>query len=354
DEGDLYSCSLHGSPVVFSQSTVTRLAAQHLQVVTQAQLPWDPTHPVHLVTDIHLQQEWIQFTTHFHNRLRNHRLRVLLPCGRAVDQAYVSGHFQVQLRPRVKRQDQAPVRVSGPEAHCFQGYPGEGLYPTQFSQDMIYTPSQGHGIVIAHRGLHEYELVGQEPDTRCALTLLRAVGLLSRSSGAIRRVQAGPSLPTPEGQCQGEHRFEYAWRWVEGAPEPEQAATLADAWVTPLWAEQVWLGDYEQPHTQGIPVQFIQLDNPKIALSALKQDEAGRLILRLFNRSSTPQQAQLQLHRPITAAYRCDLNEDPLPQGELPFAVKVGAESDPWKALTTAELHFNPAQILCLAFLEHR
>ncbi|MCF2971099.1 glycosyl hydrolase-related protein [Synechococcus sp. Nb3U1] len=348
DEGDLYSCSLTRSPVVFSQSTVTRLAAHHLQVVTQVQLPWDPSNPLHLVTDIHLQQEWIQFTTHFHNRLHNHRLRVLLPCPAGIPAAYVTGHFQVHARPR--------VNLSAQDPNCFQGYPGEGLYPTQFSQDMIYArdPSQNHGVLIAHRGLHEYELVDRGQASRCALTLLRAVGVLSRAGGAIRRVQAGPSIPTPEGQCQGEHRFEYAWRWVEGSLEPEHAAALADAWVNPLWAEHVWLGDYEQPHSPGIPVQFIQLDNPKIALSALKRDEAGRLIVRLFNRSSTLQQAQLQIHRPITAAYRCDLNEDPLPEGELPFEVKGGAEFDPWKALTTVDLHFNPAQILCLAFLENR
>ncbi len=336
DEGDLYSCSLKGSPQVFSGAIVTRLDPQHLQVITPVQLSWDPSHSLHLVTDIHLQQEWIQFTTHFHNALSNHRLRVLLPCGAAVDQAYVSGHFQVQLRPRVNIGDQDP--------DCFQGYPGEGLYPTQFSQDMIYTPSQSHGTVIAHRGLHEYELVEQGQTTRCALTLLRAVGVLSRAGGAIRRVQAGPSLPTPEGQCYGEHRFEYAWRWVEGSLEPEHAAALAEAWVNPLWAEQVWLGDDEQPHSQRIPAQFIQLDNPTIALSALKRAEVGRLILRLYNRSRIPQQAQLQIHRPIRAVHRCNLNEDPIPAGELPFSIQG--------SLTTLALHFESAQILCLVLTE--
>ncbi len=334
DEGDLYSCSLTGSPQVFSGAMITRLDPQHLQVITPVQLSWDPCHSLSLVTDIHLQQEWLQFTTHFHNALGNHRLRVLLPCGAAVDQAYVSGHFQVQLRPRVNMGEQEPDWE----------YPGEGLYPTQFSQDMIYTPSQSHGTLIAHRGLHEYELVEQGQTTRCALTLLRAVGVLSRAGGAIRRVQAGPSLPTPEGQCFGEHRFEYAWRWVEGSLEPEDAAALAEAWVNPLWAEQVWLGNDDQPHSQRIPLQFIQLDNPKITFSALKRDEAGRLILRLYNRSGIPQQAQLQIHRPIRAVHRCNLNEEPLPAGELPFSIQG--------SLTTLALHFEPAQILCLALTE--
>lgn len=303
DEGDLYSCSLTGSPQIFSEAAVTRLDPQHLQVVTSAQLPWDPHPPMHWVTDIRLHQEWVELTTRLNNTLNNHRLRVLLPCPTGILATYVTGHFQVHTRPRVQGSAQDP--------DGFQGYPGEGLYPTQFSQDMIYIshrdPSQGHGIVIAHRGLHEYELVEGGQATRCALTLLRAVGVLSRAGGAIRRVQAGPSLPTPEGQCHGEHRFEYAWRWVEGSLEPEAAAALADAWVNPLWTEQVWVGDYEQPHPQRIPAQFIQLDNPTIALSALKQDEAGRLILRLYNRSGIPLRLySLRIRRPASSCLRAE------------------------------------------------
>ncbi|MEN9230897.1 MAG: glycosyl hydrolase-related protein [Thermostichus sp. DG02_5_bins_236] len=336
DEGDLYSSSLTGSPQVFSEAAVTWLEPQHLQVVTSVQLPWDPHPLVHWVTDIRLQQEWVELTTRLNNTWNNHRLRVLLPCPAGIPAAYVTGHFQVQARPRVD--------LSAQDPDCFRHYPGEGLYPTQFSQDMIYTrdPGQRHGVLIAHRGLHEYELVERGQATRCALTLLRAVGVLSRAGGAIRQVQAGPSLPTPEGQCHGEHRFEYAWRWL--SLEPEQAAALADAWVNPLWTEQVWLGDYEQPHPQGIPAQFIEVNHPAIALSALKRDETGRLILRLYNRSGIPQQAQLQIHRPIKLAQRCDFNEDPIPAGELPCTAKG--------SLTTLELYFEPAQILCLALAE--
>ncbi|MCJ2543261.1 glycosyl hydrolase-related protein [Thermostichus vulcanus] len=344
DEGDLYSSSLTGSPQILSEAAITQLDPHHLQVATLIQPPWDLSSPLPLITDISLHQEWVEFTTRLNNTLKNHRLRVLLPCPTGIPATYVTGHFQVQARPRVD--------LSAQDPDCFQGYPGEGLYPTQFSQDMIYTvhrdPGQRYGVLIAHRGLHEYELVDSGQTARCALTLLRAVGILSRAGGAIRRVQAGPSLPTPEGQCHGEHRFEYAWRWLEGSPEPEQAATLAEAWVNPLWAEQVWLGDYDQPHPQKMPAQLIEVDNPIIALSALKRDEAGRLILRLYNRSGIRQQVQLQIHRPIRAVHRCDLNEDPLPAGELPCIATCPTQG----SLTTLELQFEPAQILCLALTE--
>src|SRR5262249_23544048 len=111
------------------------------------------------------------------------------------------------------------------------------------------------------------------------LTLLRAVGLISRPSGAIptRPLGAGPALATPEGQCLGRHELEYAL--LPGADTLDATALLR--------ASQ----DYRHPFV--LAPAGTQLDSPLSiegdgVFSCLKGAEDGDgLILRCFNPSDS-------------------------------------------------------------------
>jgi mannosylglycerate hydrolase len=91
-------------------------------------------------------------------------------------------------------------------ADRYVAYPSE---VTRAEMPVVVEPS--HSVVvarpfwIAHRALHEYEVLAAQPDhgegRRLAITLVRAVGWLSRRDLITRGVGAGPDMATPDAQC---------------------------------------------------------------------------------------------------------------------------------------------------------
>src|SRR5206468_11357018 len=66
------------------------------------------------------------------------------------------------------------------------------------------------GLLLANRGLPEFEVQPSGDGLLIALTLLRCVGWLSRGDLATRPGHAGPGLPTPGRQTSGVPTFAYA------------------------------------------------------------------------------------------------------------------------------------------------
>jgi mannosylglycerate hydrolase len=138
--------------------------------------------------------ERIEFRTTVDNRAEDHRLRVRFEAPGADDTSPVraEGHFSVVRRP---------VRPS---------WSGAGWHePPQLTSHTSGFVAAGD-LVVFGRGLPEYEAVPTQAGLDLALTLLRCVGWLSRDDLSTRPGSAGPTLPTPEAQCPGEHTFEYA------------------------------------------------------------------------------------------------------------------------------------------------
>src|SRR5690606_19736604 len=111
-----------------------------------------------------------------------------------------------------------------------EGGPNEAALPTFPSRRFV---SAG-GLLVAHEGLCEYELVDLEetaaPRARAvAVTLLRSVGLISNGPMTMRALPAGPHTPTPGAQVQGAHRMDLVLH-VGG----RDAHAVADEAFTPL------------------------------------------------------------------------------------------------------------------------
>ena len=108
--------------------------------------------------------------------------------------------------------------------------------------------------------------------------MLRCVGIISRATGAIptRPLGAGPQLATPEGQCLGRHRLEYALRFE--ADELDDVALLRES------------QDYRDPFL--VVPSGVQFDPPvrlegEVVFSCLKGAEDGDgLVMRVFNPST--------------------------------------------------------------------
>jgi hypothetical protein len=159
-----------------------------------------------------------------------------------------------------------------------EGGPTEHPLATSFSRRFV----QSGGLTIVHDGLLEYELTvghgGSVPSSVTAarelsITLLRAIGMLSRVEMTNRPLPAGPPVVTAGTQLLGPVRASYA---VCADPTVDPYA-LADDVLVPL--EVVVArggGDTTAEAGQGIDITGAEV-------SALRREAGGQLTARLFN-----------------------------------------------------------------------
>ncbi|HEY4829251.1 MAG TPA: glycoside hydrolase family 38 C-terminal domain-containing protein, partial [Solirubrobacteraceae bacterium] len=302
DTGDLYNfCPIEGVPpwrcdraearVLRAGPTVREL---ELRFVTERPAGLDgelrpeaELRPLTVTTVVRLVEGLgrIEFRTTLENATRDHRLRVVFPVPGAPSEARAEGQFALVNRP---------LETPAPRTQWVE--------PPDPTQHTLGAVALGP-LALLTNGLPEYEARTAPDGNELCLTLLRAVGLISRPSGAIatRPLSAGPQLATPEGQCLGTHELEYA------------LLTDADGLdaVALLRASQDYrLGFLVDPHDDGA-----HLDSPvsvegDVVFSCLKGAEDGNgLIMRCFNPADAA--ASVRITGPVTVSrVRLDETKD--------------------------------------------
>jgi alpha-mannosidase len=201
------------------------------------------------------------------NAARDHRLRVHFPMPFAVTDSYADTPYHVTRRPAIK-----PRRDPGaPELEL----------PTYPMRAFVDVSGERGGVALISHGLHEYEVIpGGSPEL--ALTLLRAVGWLSRDDLRTRTGHAGPPMETPGAQVLGSHHFRYSLLFHQGGWEEAAIWRAADTALLPLM-----LG-------VGTPISgpapSIQLEPNCLQMIACIPRADG-YDLRLLNASDRPQEA---------------------------------------------------------------
>jgi alpha-mannosidase/mannosylglycerate hydrolase len=163
------------------------------------------------------------------------------------------------------------------------------------------------GWTICARGLHEYEVL---PNGALAVTVLRAVGDLSRGDLAARPGHAGWPTATPGAQGVGPFRAEVAL-----APMGVGDRSDARAWD----AVEAAADDFHAPlagrmYRSGIDVPEV-VDGPGLtgsglAFRALKPREEGEgIVLRCVNLTRRARQGTWTFPSPVTRAFRARLDE---------------------------------------------
>lgn len=245
----------------------------------------------------------VEIRTTVENTARDHRLRALFPVPFVATHADAEGTFEVTRR--LARQP-AP----GAGAHDWRTW-SETPVDTHPQKRFVDVSDGERGLALLNRGLPEYEVL---PDphgagSAVALTLLRAVGWLSRDDLATRRGHAGPPLATPEAQGSGMHVFEYAlvphlgdWR-AEDALAPREA----QAFETALRA--VTTSRHAGPLASRW--SFVYATPAPVMVSAVKRAEREEaLVVRLYNPLETALSAEVILALPFREVLRVDLNEE--------------------------------------------
>jgi len=231
------------------------------------------------------------------NRTGQHRLRFLVPVG-AGDRATADMAFGAVTRKR----EPSPVPVAREEL------------PVP-SAPMHRYVSAGEWTVCG-RGLHEYELL---PDGAVAVTLLRAVGELSRGNLAARPGHAGWPTATPGAQGLGPFRVELALVPLAvddraGARAWDAVEAAADAFHAPL-AGRMYRSGIDVPEVLEGPA----LSGAGLAFRALKPREHGAgIVLRCVNLTRRVRRGMWTFPGPVVRAFRARLDETV--EAELPLS----------------------------------
>jgi alpha-mannosidase len=225
------------------------------------------------------------------NAARDHRLRVAFRTGAAG-----ALHADAAFGPLSR----APIDVS------FEERAVETPPPTAPLHRWVSCDGHGHALTLVSDGLAEYEA----RQGTLLVTLVRAVGELSRPDLRERPGNAGWPAATPEAQCPGPCEASFAL--AAHAPWSDATAALierlADDVLLPLTGETLRAA-------VGPPqvVRGVTLDGDGLACGAvLPAERAGWVTLRCVNITDAPVQGAWRVGAPIAEAWLARLDETPL------------------------------------------
>ena len=278
---------------------------------------------------VYANQPGVYVTTTTTNVVHDHKLTVNFPTGLHAAQAHVDESFMI-----AERDLKLPDSTGWVED------------PTALMHQRAFTDlSDGQrGLAILNRGLPSVEVY---EDGTIALTLLRAVGWLSRDDLWVRRIAAGPPVPTPGAQCFGTYEYHYAilphagdWRNAYPAAYNYTAPLLArraDTHAGLVLREMNITRDdpsrvtqREWPRGGDVPdaQSFIQVDVPELVLSAVYRS-SNSLIVRAYNVTRQPVISAIRFGFPVGQVFQVNMAEEylstlPVNNGVINVEVRGG------------------------------
>jgi alpha-mannosidase len=226
------------------------------------------------------------------NRAGDHRLRLRVATGLAGASTLADAAFHPVER--------VPLAISPDEART------ERVVPTAPLHRWVARFAGELGATLFSDGLAEYESLS---DGAVAVTLLRAVGELSRSDLPERPGHAGWPGATPAAQSIGPFAASFALA-LHGADSPatrDQIEQLADDVLLPLTGETL-RSNLRDPHSTG----GLELSGEGLAFSAASPAQRdGWIVLRCVNRRRVAGHGRWRLGRTIAEAQLARMDETP-------------------------------------------
>jgi alpha-mannosidase len=203
--------------------------------------------------------------------------------------------------------------------------------PTPLMHQRTFTDlsDEQNGLAIFNRGLASVEVTRTDDGTRISVPLVRSVGWLSRDDLWVRRIAAGPLVPTPGAQCIGERTAEYAIFPHQG--DWQSVYPQAYSYVTPIIAGRAdthaGIDLHDMNITRDAPSKitnipfprggelsdtysFVQVEGAGIVLTAFRRAKSGELLIRFFNVKREDTVAKITSQTAFKTAYHMNLNED--------------------------------------------
>ncbi|TFG98821.1 MAG: hypothetical protein E4H13_09480 [Calditrichales bacterium] len=263
----------------------------------------------------------VEIKTKFENRAKDHRLRTHFPLKISSKFLTSDGNFYTNHRSLEK------IDANG------WAQPPSGTFP---QRDYSLISDGKNGLAIFNKGLPEIAATANaEGGVTAALTLLRAVGWLSRDDLSTREENAGPVLPTPEAQCWGSHVFEYAIYPFSGNEIAAGVKRESELFQVPVLVHQ---GLKDTSVTE--PDRLIDSVSNHVAVTAIKKHvQRDTLIIRLYNLLDRVHEEELKFYKEIRQVWNVNLIEERLSPKEFKENI-VKLELNPHE-IATLELEFK-------------
>lgn len=276
--------------------------------------------------------------SHVVNAAEDHKLTVTFPTGINTSTVHVDESFLIAERSLTLPDSSGWIEDPTPLMH----------------QRAFIDLSDGErGLAVINRGLPSVEV---SADGEIGLTLLRCVGWLSRDDLWVRRIPAGPLVPTPGAQCQGAYTFAYAllphagdWRGAYAAAAQFNAPLLARRADTHPGLELKEMNITRDDPALVTPIPFpragalpahhsmIAVSDPLLMVSAVYRS-GDDLIVRVYNLMREPRAAQVRFGFPVVEVWLADLAE----QNQSALAVTENAVSFEAAAAGLVTLRVRP------------
>ena len=235
----------------------------------------------------------IDFRLSLYNLHEDHRLRALFPLPFATETAITENQFHVAERSLT------PPAWNGvsPEQP-----------PTTFPQKTFAAfEGEGDGLAVFNKGLQEGEVVRDAKGRQAyALTLLRCVGWLSRPDLVSRRGGAGPTISTEGSQMQGSHSFELSLTTFRGSWRENNIQAMAHSFAYPPLA----YATNEHEGSLGLDVPLARVTPGVVPTAMTRSDLDGAPVIRMYNASGAPIEADISVPFAGPGAGLCDLLEN--------------------------------------------
>lgn len=233
EEPESVAVELRDAGPVRARLDVTRTYAWPRAVLDDGSARSDETATVAVTQEIELRagEPFVRVRVAFDNSCSDHRLRFHVPLAQPAARAAAEGQFAVVERPTV------------PEA-------GHGEVPLPTYPARGFVDAGGVALLLDH--VLEYELVD---GTELALTLLRSIGLISRSDHPYRDDPAGPEVPIPDAQCRGDWSVGFALYPHAGSWNEADVAAQAERYAHGLLAVPGRAVDAADAAVEGLRVE---------------------------------------------------------------------------------------------------
>jgi alpha-mannosidase len=293
DAGDTYTyCPPSGDRLVRAVGPikVRRLAAGPLVAALEARFEIRRRVGIRLVTIVYADSAMVRCIIEVDNRAGWHRVRARLPTGLAGAAAVAGTAFGIVARP--------PVAVAAAD------YPLETPVRTAPAHGFVAAADGARGLALFAPGFFEYEWTRRGD---LLVTLLRAVGEMSRGDLPTRPGHAGWPVSTPLAQCPGRSRLELAVAPISQA-ELDRGDALPSLWEDAfLPLRGFWLRDAVDP--AATPVD-IALEGSGLVLSAVKPAQQGSpLVLRCYNATDRKTAGAWRFGEGVKSAHRVRADE---------------------------------------------
>lgn len=222
-------------------------------------------HIINIDAILYNGSEYIEFSADWENKSKNHILQIGFRLKEKITKTLNEDLYGTT------------ERTFNPDFDIYEYIPAKRGIEIKPNTSPMQRFMNTQNVALITKGNCEYEV----SKNVLKLTLLRAAGIISSPLNPCRGTPAGPPLDTPELQCIGKNKAEFALAFTNCEKDLYRLSDEFYRSVVPLF-------------TNIEDKRFIVVDNQNIRITSISISEKG-INLRLFNNSFEAQKANVKL-----------------------------------------------------------